>query len=131
MAENLSIEAPDFDRIRKGDGRATENAIKLLWFVGNNEIAMRRSSVRTSRERLEGKVLTAAPTTQQDNYDAQGALVLAFNGGSAFTVTGIRATGEGRVLLIVVLGAGTVTLAHQSGSSVAEYRMVFQSGADK
>ena len=42
MAENLSIEAPNFDRIRKGDTHATEDAIRLLWYVLNNEIRMRR-----------------------------------------------------------------------------------------
>ena len=42
MAENLVIESPDFDEIRKETGTATEDAIRLLWFALNNEIKLRQ-----------------------------------------------------------------------------------------
>ena len=42
MAENLVIESPDFDEIRKESGTSTEDAIRLLWFALNGEIKQRR-----------------------------------------------------------------------------------------
>ena len=56
MAENLSIEAPDFDRIRKGDAPATEDAVRLLWYVLNNEIKLRRIGQRALQASI-GKML--------------------------------------------------------------------------
>jgi len=50
MAYNLSIESPDFDRIRKGDDKATENAVRLLWFVLNDEISRRRRGIREASQ---------------------------------------------------------------------------------
>lgn len=42
MADNLVIESPDFDQIRKETGTATEDAVRLLWFALNNEIKLRQ-----------------------------------------------------------------------------------------
>lgn len=42
MAENLSIQSPDFPKIKKGDNVAIHDAIKLLWLVANDEAAARR-----------------------------------------------------------------------------------------
>ena len=44
MAENLSVQAPDFERIRRSDMVATADGIRLLWLVLNDEIARRRRS---------------------------------------------------------------------------------------
>lgn len=42
MSEQLVIESPDFDQIRKESGRATEDAIRLLWYALNEENKQRR-----------------------------------------------------------------------------------------
>jgi hypothetical protein len=42
MADNLVIESPDFDQIRKETGTSTEDAIRLLWFALNNEVKLRQ-----------------------------------------------------------------------------------------
>lgn len=42
MSEQLVIESPDFDQIRKESGTASENAIRLLWYSLNREISDRR-----------------------------------------------------------------------------------------
>lgn len=42
MAENLSVSAPDFDRIRVEAGVLTENAIRTIWTVLNGEIGSRQ-----------------------------------------------------------------------------------------
>lgn len=41
MASAPQLETPAFDRIRKGDGIATEDAIRILWFLANDEITKR------------------------------------------------------------------------------------------
>lgn len=43
MANNLVIESPDFDQIRDETGHGTEDAIRLLWYTLNQEIADRRN----------------------------------------------------------------------------------------
>lgn len=130
MAENLSVESPDFDKIRKESGTATSDAIRLLWYVTNNEIADRRRGVREAQEKREGKVLSAAPASAQDNFDAQGAFLVVFTGSTAFNLTGIRNGLDGRCLLIHVTGTGTVTVKNESASSDAANRIDSQSGAD-
>lgn len=42
MAEQLVIESPDFDQIRKDAGVTVEDSIRLLWFTLNDEISKRR-----------------------------------------------------------------------------------------
>lgn len=42
MAEQLVIESPDFDQIRKDAGTTVEDSIRLLWFTLNDEISKRR-----------------------------------------------------------------------------------------
>lgn len=132
MAENLSIESPDFDRIRNGDPRATEDAIRLLWFVANNNERLRRAGDRRNRERLNLKVLPLAPTGNLNNVDTEGAGLVVYTGADARTITGYRApSDDGACLLILVTGAGTITHSHQSGSSDTPNRMVFTDAADE
>lgn len=132
MAENLSIESPDFLRIRKGDSKATENAVRLLWFVLNDELASRRRGVRAAKDLELLKVLTIAPTANQDNLDMQGSGVLLINTTSSVNITGFRGQGvEGERITIHNIGSGTITVPHESGSSEAENRVVTASGASK
>lgn len=130
MAENLSIESPDFDRIRKGDDGATTDAIRLLWLVLNEEMKLRRQGDRRIEERLSPKVLSLAPTSNQNNVDTQGAGLILYTGASSINITGYRSREEGDILFVHVAGAGTITHQHQNASSDAGNRMVFQSAGD-
>jgi hypothetical protein len=132
MAENLSIEAPDFDRIKQETGTSTRDGVKLLWTAMNYEMGRRRSEVRQVHDKLSPKVLDDAPAAQQDNYDLQGCSILMLSGVTGRTFTGFRApsTNESHVLFIHVTGAGTYTMAHASASSDPENRMRLQSLAN-
>ena len=131
MADNLSIESPDFDGIRKGNTNATEDAIRLLWYVMNNEIKTRRGGDRRIEERLSPKVLSLAPTGTQNNLDTDGAGMIVFTGADARTITGIRAREEGDIIFIFVTGAGTITFNHSDAGSDAGNRIVTAAAANK
>lgn len=131
MAENLVIEAPDFAEIEKKAGRASRDAINLLWSVLNQEIITRRKTVRDAKDTLETKISNAAPTVQQDNFNTERSTVYFFTGAVNFTLTGIRNGVEGAILFIHNIGAATVTLANNSGASDAANRMILSTGANK
>jgi hypothetical protein len=80
MAENQTIEAPDFDKIKKEAGPNTRDAIQLLWYVANNESAERRRGVRAAQEESLRKVKSDAPTANQNNYDTEGSPLVEFTG---------------------------------------------------
>lgn len=129
MSNNLTIEAPAFDRITKGDFRATTDAIRLLWFVVNQLSSQESSDIQTVKKRYVPVVQSDAPVSQQDNYDTRGSGVALFTGGTAFDLTGIR-NGGGWVL-IANLGTGTITIKQESASSDAAARIDLAAGADK
>ena len=131
MATNLSVESPDFDRIRKGDSAATEDAVRLLWYVMNNEIASRRRGDRLISERLSPKVLLKAPSGGENNIDTEGAGLIVYTGATGVTQTGYRAGQDGDILFILVTGSGTISHAHQSASSDAGNRIVTFLGLTK
>jgi hypothetical protein len=133
VAENLSVEAPDFDEIVKEAGDSTADAARLLWFVLNNEIATSRRGLRTATERIEPKVRTAAPTGAENNYATEGASVLYFTGATSFTLSGVRAPepGNSRLIILYNSGTGTITVANQSASSIAENRFQNSTNADR
>lgn len=130
MATNLQVEAPNFDRIRKGDGHATEDAVRLLWLVANNEISMRQQTVAQATNQWSPKVLASAPGSQQDNFDARDTVWLVFLSVTPFTLTGIRNGVEGRTLLIENLGTAAVTLAFESAASDAPNRIYTRLGTN-
>ncbi len=117
MSDNLVVESPDFDRIRKEAGYATEDAARLLWFVLNDEIKLRRQTVRDAKETDEGKVLYSSATTAQNDFDTVRAQAVVFTGASAFNLTGFSNGIDGRRIVIHVLGSGTVTLKHNTTSA--------------
>jgi hypothetical protein len=128
---NLTIESPDFNRIRKGDSFAVEDAIRLLWLVANEEARARRSGDRVLENRLSPKVLSKAPTGNENNVDTEDAGLIVYTHTVAANITGYRAPSQdGEILFILVTGSATITHMHQDGSSDAGNRMVFQSGAD-
>lgn len=130
-ASNLTVEAPDFEGVKKESGVDTMDAVRLLWAVANAEAKDRRIGVRLARERIEVKVLIASPTVNQNNYDTQFATILRFDGSTAVNITGLKARAEGTILLVLVLGSGTITLMNDNAGSEASNRMLFQAAADK
>lgn len=131
MAENQTIESPDFEGIRHEAGYNTEDAIRLMWKVLNEEVNNRRKFVKDAKDKIEGAVKVDAGTTNVNNYDAENSQTVYFTGGSAFNITGIRNGTEGRLIIFVVLGAGTVTLKNNDASSDASNRIICSAGADK
>lgn len=131
MADNLSIESPDFDKIRKESGYNTSDAIKLLWYALNNEIDLRRQTVKVASDTDSGKILTDSPSTSQNNYDTMSATTVYFTGGTAFDLSGFRNPVEGRRVMVHNIGVGTVTLKHNSSSSDTPNRFILSSGADQ
>lgn len=130
MATNLSIESPDFDLIKKGNFNAIEDAMRLLWFVANDESARRRQNDRLIGERYSPKVVNIAPSGATNNLDSQGAGLLLFTGTTSLNLTGIIARTEGDILFCFVQGSGTITFKHNSGSSDSGNVFLFQSAAD-
>lgn len=131
MPSQLTIESPDFDKVRKESGRATEDAIRLLWLVANDEARDRRNGVREAIERWEKKYIILAPTVNQNDLDTQNATIIRFDGASAVNVTGFKARVEGTIILVSVLGSATITLMHSNAGSEARNRILFQAAADK
>lgn len=131
MATNLVVESPDFDKIRKESGWATEDAVKRLWYVLNDEIRVRRISVRQATDKIDGVVITDAPSAQQDDYDAANATVIYFNGTTSFTFTGLRNGTPGRVLFIHNGNTATITIGNAHAGSATTNRIVTSTGGDK
>jgi hypothetical protein len=131
MSNNQSVEAPDFDRIKREAGPATADGVRLLWAVANDEAQSRRTGIRTATERIAPKSLVDSPVGAQNNYDTNFATVLRFDGAAAANLTGLRARPENSIVIVIVLGAGTVTLTHNSGASEANNRILLAAGVDK
>lgn len=130
MASNLVIQSPDFDNIRKGRGDAVEGGIKLVWYAINELSRSTSIADKTNKDILSPLVLSAGPTTTQNNYDAKGATILLFTGGSAFDFTGIRNPVTGQIKILVNLGAGTMTVKHELTSDTGN-RIDTAASADK
>lgn len=131
MANNLTIASPDFDSIKNGDDNATANAIRLLWFILNDEAKTRRMGVRQATDRSIRKTLTDAPAANQNNYATGGASIIYFTGSTNFNLTGILGSGQqGERVVIHNEGSGDVTIKHNSGSSDPLNRITTASGAD-
>lgn len=131
MAENFTIEAPNVDEIRKGNKQATADGVDLLWQALNAVDKAMRRGVRFAIERAEKKTLVTELSANANNFDSQSSTILRFDGAAAFNLTGIRERPEGTFLFVMVLGAGTLTLKHESANSEDINRLFFASGADK
>src|SRR3990167_5866688 len=132
MSTNLSIESPDFARVRRGDFYAIEDAIRLLWFVANEEARLRRSGGNHNKTHVSNKIVQFAPSGNLNNVDYEGSGFVIYTGATGVNVTGYRTPiHDGDVLLILVTGSGTITHQNQNASSDAGNRMVFNGGADQ
>lgn len=131
MASNLSIESPNFDKVNKESGQFTSDAVSLLWQALNDTRATLRRNFDRAQERLEPKALPVSAAASVDDLDTQGASIVEFTGGSAQNFTGMRApeTGANRIMLVIVTGAGTITVKNNVTSESAN-RIVTNTGAD-
>ncbi len=131
MATNLTIEAPNFEKIRKESGQFTHDAIRLLWAAFNDTRDTERRDFRLASEQVAPKVLHLSPSGSTDNLDLDGSSVVSFEGGSGQNLTGIRApeTGKTRIAFIHINGAGTITCKHNATSETAN-QLVLSTGAD-
>jgi hypothetical protein len=120
MANNLTIESPNFEKISKESGQFTADAISLLWNALNDTRAVGRRNFRQATEKLTPKLLTLTPTGAVTDLDSQGASIIAFTSGTQ-NFTGIRApqTGESRVMFLHNHGAGTITVKNAATSETA------------
>lgn len=131
MANNLTIESPNFEKISSEAGQFTADAIAILWAALNDTRRSERVDFRRASERLEPKVLAISPTASVDNLDLQGASILHFAGSTAVNFTGMRApeTGKSRVVFVLVTGSATIT-AKQAVTSESANQLSNTSGAD-
>ncbi|NBR88175.1 MAG: hypothetical protein EBT61_22275 [Verrucomicrobia bacterium] len=130
MANQLTIDSPEFDYIYREAGRATRDGIQSLWLVANDEAASRRAGVREAIERMCPKEIIQSPTASQNDYDTKLSTVLRFDGSTAINVTGFQARTEPTILFLFVLGSATITLKNESASSIDRNRILTFSGAD-
>lgn len=131
MATNLTIESPNFEKIKKEAGQFTQDAITLLWAALNDTRASARRDNRLATEMIAPKVLSIAASGSINDLDLQGASIVSFTGGSGQNLTGFRApeTGRTRVVIVQVNGAGTITCKHNA-TSETQNQLVLSTGAD-
>lgn len=131
MAQNQTIESPNFEKVSKEAGQFTSDAVSLLWNALNDTRQTERRDFRTAQEMIAPKVLLMSPSANQDNVDTEGASVISFTGAASVNVTGFRApsTGQTRVLFCQINGAGTITFVHNATSEEAN-RLVLSTGAN-
>lgn len=130
MGNQFTVEAPDFDRIKRETGVSTLEGITLLWRVANDEAESRRAGVRSATERMEPKALLLTPAVNQNDLDTQFSTVLRFDGAASVNLTGLQARPDPTIVIIFVLGAGTITLKNQNVGSIDRNRIVTASGGD-
>jgi hypothetical protein len=131
LANNLTIESPNFEKIAKEAGQFTSDAVTTLWAALNDTRATLRRLFRQASEKLEPKVLTLAPSATISNLDLEGGSVLSFTGSSAVNFTGMRAPESGSTRLVFVhnSGSATITVKHNATSETAN-QIVLSTGAD-
>ena len=129
MAENLVIESPDFDRIEKGDYKATRDAVLLLWSVLNYETKTRIKQVRESKDLTEGSSLSVAWVADQHNFDPSEGRTILSTGSTAVDLTGLTGGRDGRILILFVVGSGTITLRDENASSYTTNQIITKTGA--
>lgn len=132
MAGSLTIEAANFDRIRRGDMHEAGNAIELLFAALNDEGQRRRTGVRLAVDRSERAVDVLSPSAAMNDYALDNVSVWQFSGATSVNLTGIVAPsgGAARRLTLFVLGAGTITLKHEHAGSEALNRILTFSAGD-
>lgn len=132
MAVNLSIQSPDFERIKTEAGYFTRDAIMLLWLGLNDTRATETRDVAGLRAELRPAVLSLAPTAAQNNLDIRGYSVLSFTGSTSVNLTGMTAPDTDVCKLVIMQnsGTGTITIKNLSSSSESQNQFSSSAGTD-
>ncbi len=126
----FTVAAPDFDRIKNETGVATRDGITLLWRVANDQADTSRTGIRAAVERIEPKRIDLSPGAAQNDLDTQFATVLRFDGAANENLTGLQARPDPTIVILLVLGAGTITLKNENAGSIARNRIMTSAGGD-
>jgi len=131
MANNLSIEAPNFEKIEKEAGQYTSSAINTLWGAMNDTRKTERTHFLITSSEVFVNPLLLSPSASVDNLDMRGFGLLLFTGSSAQNFTGIVApeTGRVKVIYVKVVGSATITAKHNV-TSLAANRLALANSAD-
>ena len=131
MAEGsqFTVEAPDFDYVKREAGPHTRDGLITIWEALNAEAEARRVGVRQAIERIAPKQIILSPSVSQSDLDTEFATVLRFDGAASVDITGLQARTEPTAIFLLVLGAGTITLTNQDAASIARNRIVTKTGA--
>ncbi len=131
VANNLTIESPNCDKITKEAGQFTSDAINTLWMSLNDTRRVERADFRRAADMVAPRVLTLSPAASVDNLALQDCSVLSFVGASSQDFTGMRApdTNSTRIMFVHVSGAGTITVKNNATSEVSN-RLFTSTGAD-
>lgn len=131
MASNLTIESPNFDKITKKAGQETADAINTLWSALNQTRKELRTTDRLCTDLITGKPIEVAAAASVNNFNIKDYSIVVFTGGSAQNCTGFLApeTGQTKLLVVLVTGAGTITMKHNVTSDSGN-RLVNSTGAD-
>ena len=131
MGNNLSIEAPNLDKIEKEAGQWTATAINTLWASYNDTRKVERGHFLIASSEVFVNPLSVSAAASVDNLDMRGFGLLLFTGAGAQNWTGIVAPETGRVKLVYakVVGAGTIT-AKNNATSLAANRLALANAVD-
>lgn len=131
MANNLSIEAPNFEKIEKEAGPMTASAMATVWAAFNDTRKTERLHFGIVSAEVFVNPLIIAPGASVDNLDMRGFGLLLFTGAGAQNWTGVVApeTGKVKVIYAKVVGAGTIAAKHNA-TSLAANRLAFSGAAD-
>lgn len=129
----MDLQAPSFDSIEQETGLFTKSGVQLIWnalvTLGTQTLP---ASIQLAKDILEPKVLTSTVTSSQNDYLIGKVSAVVFTGASALNITGFQSPdpNRARFLVVLVTGAGTITMKHESASSIAGNRLHMKSGAD-
>jgi hypothetical protein len=131
MSKNLTIESPNLDKITQKAGQETADAIGTLWAALNTTRADLRIAERLSQDLITAKPLRVSAAASVDNLNVTDYSAVIFEGGSAQNFTGMLApeTGQTKLMVVLVTGAGTITQKHNV-TSETQNRLFTSTAAD-
>ena len=132
MAEGsqFTVEAPDFDYVKREAGPHTRDGLITIWEALNAEAEARRVGVRQAIERIAPKQIILSPSVSQNDLDTEFATVLRFDGAAGVDITGLQARTEPTAVFLVVLGTGTITLKNNNAGSIDRNKIITASAGD-
>lgn len=125
------IEAPNFGAVRQEAGYATEDALKLLWYMITAEGSARRATQIPLKDTEFLKVLTLDLSSTQNNLVADGYGIIYFIGTGSFNLTGIANGVDGRRIHMHNQGTGTITIQNLNAGSDVTSQFRTSTNADK